>query len=157
MPAKYPGVQAVRLTMGAALVLAVMSEGHAPAQVAEPASPGPRIQTPHHRAPATPELREIESLRREVAELQEQVRKMQEELVAREKLSPPTIELLPIRPAVMIPKERRGELIPEGPRGHLLFPIHIERANYPAPRSLRKQIDDAAPPRKVIRPFPMRP
>jgi hypothetical protein len=93
--------------------------------------------------PATPEMREIELLRREVAELKELVRRLHENIASRDEgnarpAADPTWQETLKAPA------HRYEILEE-PRGHLLFPIHIERANYPAPPSLRGLFEHSAP------------
>jgi hypothetical protein len=92
--------------------------------------------------PATPEMREIELLRREVAELRELVRKLQENIASRDGGHVrPAVDLT--WPEALKVPATRPEILEE-PRGHSLFPIQIERANFPA-RSPLQRINDAPP------------
>jgi cell division protein FtsB len=112
------------------------------AQVASPEQNSAKAQPP---APASAEARELESLRREVTELKELVRKLQQNLEARDEGQVrPTVDLnwLPVAPRAMPHVLAPRHSIMEEPRGHLRFPIQIERANFPSPV---RRIDDAVP------------
>jgi hypothetical protein len=164
MQTRSVGTRVTLLVLGTMLGLGIVGEGRAVAQGAEPAlesapapSPAsPNAQSPGAQSPAnrstTREQREIESLRREVAELRELVRRLQENITARDRGRMSTaIDLRwPVAPKA---PAARPEILEE-PRGHLLFPIQIERANFPS-RSPLQRIDDA-PPQGGIRAVPER-
>jgi hypothetical protein len=137
---RLAGLVSTGFLLGAALVLGGFGDSRSLAQEAVPGA----------SRPVTPEMREIELLRREVADLKELVRKLQENIASRDGGHVRPAVDLTWPEALKVPAPQHEIL--EEPRGHLLFPIQIERANFPH-RSPLQRLNDATP-QNGIRPIP---